>query len=60
MDRAGGNASQMDGWFTAIVEFMKASGSIQETPATKTFVTDDYMKRVASDPKLREFAAKDK
>lgn len=57
MDRAAGT-SQMDGWFTAIVDFMKASGSIQEPVPTKTFVTDDYMKRVAADPKLREFASR--
>jgi len=59
LDRGAG-ASQADGWFTAIVEFMKGSGSIQEAPSTKTFVTDEYMKRVASDPKLREFANRDK
>ena len=59
MDRAGG-ASQVDGWFTAIADFMKGSGSIPEAPATKTFITDDYVKRVAADPKLREFANRDK
>jgi ABC-type nitrate/sulfonate/bicarbonate transport system substrate-binding protein len=59
MDRAGG-ASQVDGWFTAIAEFMKASGSIQEAPAAKNFITDEYMKRVAGDAKLREFAGRDK
>jgi ABC-type nitrate/sulfonate/bicarbonate transport system substrate-binding protein len=59
MDRAAG-ASQVDGWFTAITEFMKGSGSIQEAPAAKTFITDEYMRRVAGDPKLREFANRDK
>ena len=59
MDRAAG-ASQVDGWFGAITEFMKGSGSIQEAPAARTFITDDYLKRVASDPKLREFANRDK
>jgi ABC-type nitrate/sulfonate/bicarbonate transport system substrate-binding protein len=59
MDRGAG-ASQMDGWFAAIADFMKGSGSIQEAPAAKTFITDEYMKRVASDPKLREFANRDK
>lgn len=55
MDRAGGNSS-VDGWFTSIGEFMKTAGSIQEAPAAKSFITDEYMKRVAADPKLREFA----
>lgn len=59
MDRGAG-ASQVDGWFAAIVDFMKVSGSIQEAPASKSFITDEYMKRVASDPKLREFANRDK
>ncbi len=59
MDRGAG-ASQVDGWFTAIVDFMKVGGSIQEAPASTSFITDEYMKRVASDPKLREFASRDK
>jgi NitT/TauT family transport system substrate-binding protein len=57
MDRAGGN-SQVDGWFISMADFMKASGSIQEVPAVKSFITDEPMKRVAADPKLREFANK--
>jgi NitT/TauT family transport system substrate-binding protein len=55
MDRAHG-ASEVDGWFTKIAEFMKAAGSIQEPPAAKSFITDEYMKMVNADPKLREFA----
>jgi ABC-type nitrate/sulfonate/bicarbonate transport system substrate-binding protein len=55
MDRAKG-ASEVDGWFTKIADFMKSAGSIQEPPAAKTFITDDYMKMVNADAKLREFA----
>lgn len=57
MDRAKG-ASEVDGWFTKIGEFMKASGSIQEPPAASKFITDEFMKMVNADPKLREFANK--
>jgi NitT/TauT family transport system substrate-binding protein len=55
MDRAGG-ASDVDAWLTKIGEFMKGAGAIQDVPAAKGFITDDYMKMVNSDPKLREFA----
>jgi len=55
MDRAGG-ASEVDGWLTKIGEFMKSAGAIQDVPTAKSFVTDDYLKMVNSDPKLREFA----
>ena len=42
----------MDGWFTAIVEFMKAggSGNAGDQDLRHRKMTDDYMKRVASDP----------
>ena len=59
MNRGGGN-SEMDGWFTKIADFMKASGSVQEAPAAKSFITDEYMKMVQADPKLAEFANRDK
>jgi NitT/TauT family transport system substrate-binding protein len=55
MSRAGG-ASKVDGWFTAIGEFMKGTGAIPAVPAASDFITDAYMKRVAADPKLRNFA----
>jgi NitT/TauT family transport system substrate-binding protein len=59
MNRAGG-ASEMDGWFAKIAEFMKGAGSIQEAPASASYIVDDYMKMVAADPKLAEFAGRDK
>jgi NitT/TauT family transport system substrate-binding protein len=55
MDRSKG-ASAWDGWFGAIGEFMKGTGAIQAVPPTADYITDAYMKRVAADPKLRDFA----
>jgi len=55
MDRTRG-ASATDGWFSAIGEFMKGTGAIQAVPPTGDYITDAFMKRVAADPKLREFA----
>jgi NitT/TauT family transport system substrate-binding protein len=57
MDRSRG-ASAMDGWFAAIGEFMRGAGSVPAAPAPADFITDAFMKRVAADPKLREFAAR--
>ena len=55
MSRAGGT-SDVDKWLNGIGEFMKANGTFPEAPATKTFVTDDYLLMVDRDPKLKEFA----
>jgi ABC-type nitrate/sulfonate/bicarbonate transport system substrate-binding protein len=57
MNRAGG-ASEVDKWLTGIGEFMKANGTFPEAPATKGFVTDEYLRMVDKDPKLKEFANK--
>ena len=56
MNRAGGGASEVDKWLTGIGEFMKANGTFPEAPATKNFVTDEYLRMVDKDPKLKEFA----
>jgi NitT/TauT family transport system substrate-binding protein len=55
MDRSRGN-SDMDAWFGKIAIFMSGTGAIQTVPQPTEFITDVYMKRVAADPKLREFA----
>jgi ABC-type nitrate/sulfonate/bicarbonate transport system substrate-binding protein len=55
MDRARGN-SDMDVWFGQIAIFMRGTGALQSVPLPTDFVTDAYMKRVAADPKLRDFA----
>jgi ABC-type nitrate/sulfonate/bicarbonate transport system substrate-binding protein len=57
MDRTRGN-SDMDAWFGQIAIFMRGTGAIQSVPQPTEFITDAYMKRVAADPKLREFANK--
>ena len=57
MDRSRGN-SDMDAWFGQIAIFMRGTGAIQTVPQPTEFITDAYMKRVAADPKLREFATK--
>jgi ABC-type nitrate/sulfonate/bicarbonate transport system substrate-binding protein len=55
MDRSRGN-SDMDAWFSQIAIFMRGTGAIQSVPQPTDFITDVYMKRVAADPKLRDFA----
>ena len=55
MDRSRGN-SDMDAWFSEIAVFMRGSGAIQSVPQSSEYVTNEYMKRVEADPKLREFA----
>lgn len=55
MDRSKG-ASDADKWFEQIAAFMLGSGAIRKVPASADYITDAYMKRVAADPKLREFA----
>ena len=55
MDRSKG-ASDVDGWMTKIGEFIKGSGAIPEVPVAKDYITDEYMKMVNADVKLREFA----
>ena len=51
--RSGGD---VDSWLTKIGEFMKANGTFAEAPAVKQFVTDEYLRMVDADPKLKEFA----
>jgi ABC-type nitrate/sulfonate/bicarbonate transport system substrate-binding protein len=55
MDRSGGS-SEVDKWLTGIGEFMRANGTFPEAPATRSFVTDEYLRMVDRDPKLKAFA----
>jgi len=55
MNRSSGT-SEVDKWLTGIGEFMKANGTFPEAPATKSFVTDEYLRMVDNDPKLKAFA----
>jgi NitT/TauT family transport system substrate-binding protein len=55
MSRTSG-ASMVDGWFAEIGKFLTDVGTIPANPAAKDYITDEYLKRVAADPKLRAFA----
>jgi ABC-type nitrate/sulfonate/bicarbonate transport system substrate-binding protein len=52
----GSGASQVDGWFSEIGKFMAEVGTIPAIPEAKSYLTDDFLKRVAADPKLKAFA----
>ena len=56
MQRPAGGASEVDGWFTKIGGFMQANGTFPEAPAANKFVTDEYLKMVDADPKLKAYA----
>jgi len=57
MDRSKG-PSDVDKWMTQIGEFMKGTGAIAEVPAASSYITDEYMKMVDRDPKLKAFASR--
>jgi len=46
----------VDGWFSEIGQFITGVGTIPSNPDAKNYITDEFMKRVAADPKLRAFA----
>ncbi|KUL94554.1 nitrate ABC transporter substrate-binding protein [Bosea sp. WAO] len=52
----GAAASTVDGWFSEIGKFITEVGTIPSNPDTKNYLTDDFLKRVAADPKLKAFA----
>jgi NitT/TauT family transport system substrate-binding protein len=54
-DRSSSTA-EVDTWFTKLGDYLKSTGTLQEAPQPKSFATDAYLKRVASDPKLKDFA----
>ncbi len=57
MERSGGAAnSAMDGWFSELSSFMRETGAVQQVPNVADYVTDEFMKRVQADPRLREMA----
>jgi NitT/TauT family transport system substrate-binding protein len=56
MKRPAGGASEVDGWFQKIGAFMQANGTFPEAPAASKFITDEYMRMVDADPKLKAFA----
>lgn len=48
--------STVDGWFDEIGKFITSVGTIPASPDAKSYITDEFMKKVATDPKLRAFA----
>ncbi|MCA0422234.1 MAG: ABC transporter substrate-binding protein [Proteobacteria bacterium] len=55
MDRGKG-ASTVDGWLSEIGKFMTDVGTITAAPEAKSYITDEFLKKVAADPKLKAFA----
>jgi NitT/TauT family transport system substrate-binding protein len=49
-------AAEVDTWFTKLGDYLRSTGTLQEAPQPRSFATDAYLKRVASDPKLKDFA----
>ncbi len=54
--RANNAPSTVDGWFSGLGEFLVSVGTIQAAPAAASFLTDEPLKRIMADPKLRDFA----
>ena len=54
-DRSGGSA-EVDTWFSKLGEYLMSTGTLQEAPQPRSFAIDVYLKRVASDAKLKQFA----
>ena len=55
MSREAG-ASQVDGWYSALGAYLQSVGTVQQAPEVRSFITDEYMRRVAADTRLRAFA----
>jgi NitT/TauT family transport system substrate-binding protein len=55
MSRASG-PSQADRWFEGLVAFLAQVGTVQNPPAPSAFLTDELLRRIAADPRLRAFA----
>lgn len=53
--RAEGPAT-VDRWFIGIGEYLVSTGTLQQAPEPASFITDEVLKRVAADPRLRAFA----
>jgi hypothetical protein len=46
----------VDKWLGEIAKFMVEVGTLPQAPDVKAFVTDEYLRMVAADPKLKAFA----
>ena len=56
MKRPSGGASEVDDWFAKIGGFMQANGTFAQAPASSKYITDEYLRMVDADPKLKAFA----
>lgn len=56
MARKGDAPSVVDGWFSEIGKFAAEVGTIPANPAASSYITDDFLKRIAANPQLRTFA----
>jgi ABC-type nitrate/sulfonate/bicarbonate transport system substrate-binding protein len=56
MNRPSGGASEVDDWFAKIGGFMQANGTFSQAPASSKYITDEYLRMVDADPKLKAFA----
>lgn len=48
--------STVDGWYQKLGAYLKSTGTVSEPPPPASFITDEFMKKVAADPKLKAFA----
>ncbi|MEI6158665.1 MAG: ABC transporter substrate-binding protein [Roseococcus sp.] len=55
LSRANG-PSQADRWYEGLSAFLAQVGTVANPPAPATYITDDILKRIAADPRLRPFA----
>jgi ABC-type nitrate/sulfonate/bicarbonate transport system substrate-binding protein len=55
LSRANG-PSQADRWYEGLSAFLAQVGTVANPPAPATYITDDILKRIAADPRLRAFA----
>jgi ABC-type nitrate/sulfonate/bicarbonate transport system substrate-binding protein len=55
MSRASG-PSQADRWYEGLSAFLAQVCTVQNPPAPSAYLTDDVLRRIAADPRLRAFA----
>jgi hypothetical protein len=49
-------ASTVDGWYEKLGDYLKSTGTVSDPPLPSTYITDQYLKMVEADPKLKAFA----
>jgi len=55
LDRSAG-PSQADRWFAGLSDFLQQVGTVAQAPAPASYITDDVLRRINADPRLRAFA----